>query len=107
MSHTPSAIAFTRLRSRARRSSSAASRPAGGGGVGAPRPARAPAAGPRCPPARAARLEVPLDVDHADGQQARPLVAQRPLGAFVYEYPTARGLRVLEPQLEARLAPLL
>src|SRR5215212_9869089 len=52
---------------------------------------------------RLARLERARDVDDADRQQRRPALAQRPRGAAVDGDGPARGLRVLEPQLEARV----
>ena len=66
-----------------------ARRPSAGGG--ARRPRRPPRTRPR-------------PSTTPDRQQARALLAQRPLGALVDEHAPARGLRVLEPQLEARLA---
>src|SRR4051794_9890723 len=55
---------------------------------------------------RVARLELAEHVDHAHRQQARAALAQRRLGARVHRHAPVRGLRVLEPQLEAR-DPLL
>src|SRR4051794_39189380 len=56
---------------------------------------------------RVARLEVPLDLDHAHRQQRRAALSQRPLGPGVDHDPAVRRLRVLEPQLEAGDAPAL
>ena len=48
----------------------------------------------------------PLDLDDADRQQARAALAQRARGAGVDDDRAARGLGVLQPQLEARVARL-
>ena len=51
---------------------------------------------------RIAGLEVALDGGDPDRQQARAALAQDPRGALVDEHAAVGGLRVLEPELEAR-----
>ena len=48
----------------------------------------------------------PLDLDDPDRQQAGAALAQRARGAASIDERAARGLGVLEPQLEARVARL-
>src|SRR4051794_28414726 len=70
-------------------------------------PDRTPAIRRRGDVDRIARLEIPLDADHTDGQQARALLPKSTLRALVHEHAAAGRLRILEPELEARLAPRL